>query len=87
MFVIDNGVDGFGLYRMDTWEHLRAFPTGFPLRCRPKQVAFGEDNKIVVGGSDRGNIYVFDRKTGAPLELLSHSSSGLVQAIAVSPRQ
>lgn len=87
MFVIDNGADGFSLHRMDTWERLRVFPTGFPLKRRPKHVIFGEDDGIIIGGSDRGSVFVFDRKTGEPLELLRHSPSGLIQAVAVSRRQ
>lgn len=50
----------------------------------PKQVAFGEGAKIVVGGSDNGSVYLFERKSGELLETLRHSSTGLVQSIAVS---
>ena len=45
---------------------------------------FGEDGKVVVGGSDHGVVYVFDRRTGSRLDILRHADAGLVQTIAVS---
>lgn len=50
----------------------------------PKQVSFGEEGTILVGGSDHGAGYVFDTATGCPLDLLRHSERGLVQTITVS---
>ena len=51
--------------------------------CYPKQVLFGEDSTILVGGSDHGAVYIFDTVTGCPLDLLCHSDRGLVQTITV----
>jgi outer membrane protein assembly factor BamB len=82
-FVVDNARNGFDLYQLDTATHIRTFPTGNPSRHLPKQVAFGEDSKVVVAGSDHGAVYVFDRKTGKPLEVLHHADKGLVQTITV----
>lgn len=45
---------------------------------------FGEDGKVVVGGSDHGVVYVFDRRTGSQLDILHHANAGLVQTIVVS---
>jgi hypothetical protein len=49
-----------------------------------KQIQFGEDGRVLVGGSDCGKVYVFDRKTGLIVDSLSHDDHGLAQAIAVS---
>ena len=49
-FVVDNARNGFDLYQLDTATHIRTFPTGNPSRHLPKQVAFGEDSKVVVAG-------------------------------------
>ena len=49
----------------------------------PKNVAFGEDGKVVVGGSDNGNVYVFALNTGAPIEILRHGGR-TVQAVQAS---
>ena len=49
----------------------------------PKQVVFCEDHKAVVGGSDHGHVYVFDRRSGQTLDKLPHDDKGMVQTIAV----
>lgn len=84
VFAIDNVANGFSLHRAESAECIRNFPTGIPTKRVSKQVAFGEGGKVVVGGSDHGAVYIFDRKTGAPIQVLRHSAKGLVQAIAVS---
>lgn len=83
LFVIDTVTNGFGLYQLDNVNWKRNFTTGTPTRKVPKQVAFGEDSRIVVGGSDHGAVYVFDRKTGSPLHILRHSDNGSVQTVTV----
>jgi WD40 repeat protein len=85
VFVVDNATDGFTLYRLEgKGEPVRTFVTALPSLSVPKQVAFGEEGKVVVGGSDTGLAYIFDRKTGQVLETLHHADAGLVQTIAVS---
>ncbi|KAG1740751.1 uncharacterized protein EDB91DRAFT_1052909, partial [Suillus paluster] len=87
VFIIDNATDGFTLYRLKgKVEPIRTFMTALPSVSVPKQVAFGEEGKVVVGGSDNGLAYIFDRKTGQVLETLHHADAGLVQTIAVSIR-
>ncbi|KAG1896269.1 uncharacterized protein F5891DRAFT_936671, partial [Suillus fuscotomentosus] len=82
VFVVDNATDGFTLYRLEgKGEPVRTFVTALPSLSVPKQVAFGEEGKVVVGGSDNGLAYIFDRKTGQVLETLHHTDAGLVQTI------
>jgi hypothetical protein len=38
---------------------------------------------VVVGGSDHGTVYVFDRKTASIVQLLQHSDCNMVQTITV----
>ena len=80
LMVIDNG-EGFSTHHLWTGTYIRSFPTGKPTKRYPKQVAFGEHDSIIVGGSDHGAVYVFDHDTGGPLD---HSDRGLVQTITVS---
>ena len=54
------------------------FPTGTPIKAMLKQVAFAEDLRLVVRGSDHSSVYVFDRRTRAPLDVLHHADKGLV---------
>ena len=83
--MVDNATDGFDLYNLETGSFVWNFPTGIPKKRYPKQVAFGEDARMVVGGSDHGAVYVFDRKTGNIMDILHHADKGLVQTITVSP--
>ncbi|KIP01227.1 hypothetical protein PHLGIDRAFT_123544 [Phlebiopsis gigantea 11061_1 CR5-6] len=84
LLAFDNVTDGFSLHRMDTLECTRTFPTGTPVKHRSKQVEFGEGGEVVVGGSDHGVAYVFDRATGVQLDVLRHAQKGMLQAIATS---
>ncbi|KAG1901222.1 WD40-repeat-containing domain protein [Suillus fuscotomentosus] len=87
VFVVDNATDGFTLYRLEgTGEPVRTFATGLPNVSVPKQVAFREEGKVVVGGSDHGLVYIFERKTGQIIETLHHADAGLVQTISVSAK-
>jgi outer membrane protein assembly factor BamB len=87
VFVVDNATDGFTLYCLEgTGEPVRTFATGLPSVSVPKQVAFGEEGKVVVGGSDHGLVYIFERKTGQIIETLHHADAGLVQTISVSAK-
>ncbi|KIJ59117.1 hypothetical protein HYDPIDRAFT_33513 [Hydnomerulius pinastri MD-312] len=79
--VIDNATNGFTLYRLDSKDPICTYVADTPTVPVPKQVAFGEDSKVVVGGSDNGSIYIFDRRSGKLVERLQHSSTGLVQTI------
>ena len=80
--MVDNG-GGFSLHSLKMRTFLRSFPTGSPVMRYPKQVSFGEDSTVLVGGSDHGAVYIFDTVTGCPLDLLRHSDHGLVQTITV----
>ncbi|KAI6095107.1 hypothetical protein EDD16DRAFT_1502488, partial [Pisolithus croceorrhizus] len=83
LVVIDNATNGFTLYPLDCEDPIRYFvtePQSVPI---PKQVAFREESKIIVGGSDNGSVYLFERRTGQMLAKLAHSKMGLVQTITV----
>ncbi|KAG1719469.1 WD40-repeat-containing domain protein [Suillus lakei] len=84
LFVVDNTTDGFTMYRLEDEgeEPIRTFTTAVPSMSVPKQVAFGEEGRVVAGGSDNGLVYIFDRKAGELLETLRHANGGLVQTIA-----
>ncbi|KAG1739236.1 hypothetical protein EDD22DRAFT_851988 [Suillus occidentalis] len=86
IFVVDNVTDGFTMYRLEDEgeEPVRTFTTAVPSMSVPKQVAFGEEGRVVAGGSDNGLVYIFDRKAGELLETLRHANGGLVQTIACS---
>jgi WD40 repeat protein len=73
----------YKLYSLDPpMRCIRNFPTPTSSVHFPRQVSFAENERVVVGGSKEGVVYVFDTKTGAPLDLLHHSDCKVL-AIAV----
>ncbi|KAI5995113.1 WD40-repeat-containing domain protein [Pisolithus albus] len=84
IFIVDNAADGFTMYRLESGQPIRTFTMNLASIPVPKQVAFGEESKVAIGGSDTGCVYVFNRRTGALIETLRHTNSILVQTIAVS---
>ncbi|KAI0349224.1 WD40 repeat-like protein [Trametes cingulata] len=83
LLLVDNVSTGFDAWNLSSETHQRTFPTGKPIRFLPRQVHFADEAKTIVGGSDHGAVYVFDRKTGAPVDVLRHAQQGLVQTIAI----
>ena len=63
--------------------HIRSYSVGKPTVRFPKQVVFGEHGRVIVGGSDTGRIFIFDRESGAMLDALKHADGGLVQSVVV----
>ncbi|KAG1880913.1 hypothetical protein F4604DRAFT_1578642 [Suillus subluteus] len=87
VFVVDNATDGFTLYRLEGDEEpVRTFVTAALSVSVPKRVAFGAEGRLVIGGSDHGSVYAFERKSGKVFATLRHSNTGLVQTIAVGDR-
>ncbi|KAG6326352.1 hypothetical protein ID866_12737 [Astraeus odoratus] len=83
LFLIDNGVSGFSLHKMSDSSCIRTYDTK-PAKSYLKQVAFAENDTLVVGGSDNGGVYMFDKSSGALQRTLRHSKTGQVQMITVS---
>ncbi|KAI6137767.1 hypothetical protein BKA82DRAFT_3995037, partial [Pisolithus tinctorius] len=59
LVVIDNATNGFTLYLLDHGDPIQYFVTELQRIPIPKQVAFGEESKIIVGSSNNGSIYLF----------------------------
>jgi hypothetical protein len=86
-FVIDNVTTGFSLHQFGREDSVREYELKRkPSRHVPKQVAFAEDGKVVIGGSECGKVYVFDRESGGIIAMLHHGKGGMVQTITVSRR-
>jgi hypothetical protein len=82
--VIDNACNGFDAHQLENGTWKRTFPAGNPATKLPKQITYGEMGKVVVGGSDHGVVYVFDRATAATVQVLQHIDRCLVQTVTVS---
>lgn len=84
MLVVDSVMNGFNLHRLENGACLRNFPLPSREMYSPNQVALVENLKVVVGGSDHGIVYVFDRETGTAIDTLRHPTGGMVQTVTVS---
>ncbi|KAF8573981.1 WD40 repeat-like protein [Ramaria rubella] len=83
-FIIDNATNGFDIHQLDNGAHIHTLPTGIPKKRVLKQVTFGEDSQIIVGGSDHVIVYLFERESGRLITTLNHSADkGLVQTVAM----
>ncbi|KAG1796580.1 WD40-repeat-containing domain protein [Suillus variegatus] len=80
LFLIDNVTNGFSLHRLEDRACIRTYNTN-PVKTFPKQVVFGEQATLVVGGSDTGTIHVFDKNEGTLKQVLQHADRGRVQTV------
>ncbi|KIM34831.1 hypothetical protein M413DRAFT_32993 [Hebeloma cylindrosporum] len=84
MVVVDNLSDGMDLYNLDTAEYMETFLTRrTSANVFPKSVAFANQSRAVVGGSDHGIVYIFDRKSGHVIHSLKYAKKGGVETLAV----
>lgn len=81
--VVDNVANGFDLYNLDGGHFVRGFQTRDAKRTYPKGVAFANNSRAIVGGSDHGKVYIFEQKTGRLLKTVTHSGVGGVETLAV----
>ncbi|KAG1767309.1 WD40-repeat-containing domain protein [Suillus placidus] len=80
LFLIDNVMNGFSLHQLEDGACLRTYNTN-PVKTFPKQVVFGEQATLVVGGSDTGAIHIFDKNEGRVKQVLQHADRGQVQTV------
>ncbi|KAG6806449.1 hypothetical protein H0H93_003004, partial [Arthromyces matolae] len=80
---LDDPGEGIVLFRTDSWDRVRSYPIAAQKSMRPRQVAFAEDCKVVLGASDHGVVYVFDRKSGKEIDQL-RTGSHRILAVTVS---
>ncbi|KAG1765476.1 hypothetical protein EV702DRAFT_1051012 [Suillus placidus] len=73
-------MNGFSLHRLEDAVCIRTYNTN-PVKTFPKQVVFGVKATLVVGGSDTGVIYVFDKNEGMLKQVLQHANNGQVQTV------
>jgi hypothetical protein len=81
--VIDNVSNGFDIYRLDSGQFVRTLVTREPIKTYPKGVAFANNCQAIIGGSDHGYVYIFERKSGCILGKLAHARNDGVQTIEV----
>ena len=73
----------FQLYRLGNLEILKNFTAEAPAVLYPKQVVFGESERVIVGGTDRGCALVYDVESEGVIQTLRYPSGSLVQPVSV----
>lgn len=74
--VVDNVARGFNIYTLDTGSFVRTLEVGLPTKTYGKGIVFANGFRAVVAGSDHGQVYIFNHKSGAVLKKIYHSKSG-----------
>ncbi|KAJ3831798.1 WD40-repeat-containing domain protein [Lentinula raphanica] len=72
----------FQLYRLGNLEILKNFTAEAPAVLYPKQVVFGESERVIVGGTDRGCALVYDVESEGVIQTLRYPSGSLVQPVS-----
>ncbi|KAK0477251.1 hypothetical protein IW261DRAFT_1420975 [Armillaria novae-zelandiae] len=75
VFGIDDPSQGVALYRVLDGAKVKTLPVKATKTPRPQQVAFTQDSKIVVSGSDHGIIYMFERRDGSVSKLTTEGTA------------
>ncbi|KAK0487972.1 WD40-repeat-containing domain protein [Armillaria novae-zelandiae] len=75
VFGIDDPSQGVALYRVLDGAKVKTLPVKAMKTPRPRQVAFTQDSKIVVSGSDHGIIYMFERRDGSVSKLTTEGTA------------
>ncbi|OJA19606.1 hypothetical protein AZE42_10260 [Rhizopogon vesiculosus] len=78
-------MNGFSLHQLDNGACICTYNTN-PLETFLKQVIFGEKATLVVGGSDDGVIYIFNKNEGMLKQVLRHADKGQVQTVMTYDR-
>ena len=82
--VIVSANNGFNIYKIDSGNFVRTLVTRDPIKTYPKGVAFANHGQAIVGGSDHGLVYIFERRSGQIITTLKHGKDEGVQTIGVS---
>lgn len=72
------------IYRLEDGSRLKSFPVKVTKKKRIRNVAFVDDCRVVVSGSDHGVVYLFDRRSGKKVDELKVHSYEWVQSVTVS---
>lgn len=85
--ITDDPSSGVDLHRLDHNGHqkVKSFKIPITKKMRVRKVCFANKYGELVGGSDHGVIYVFDRRDGTTVDELKIDASEWAQTVTVSP--
>lgn len=80
--ILDDVSQGVALYKLSVTDRVKTF--AIPCRQRrSRNVAFHDSGRSVITGSDHGNVYIFDRRTGKSSDVIHTGVTDWVQSVAV----
>ncbi|KAJ3716691.1 WD40-repeat-containing domain protein [Lentinula raphanica] len=74
--------EGFQIHDLESLELIQNFETQNPIVHFPKHVVFGEEDHVIIGGTDRGCALVYNVSTGTVMQTLAYPRGGLVQHVS-----
>ncbi|KAK7446672.1 hypothetical protein VKT23_014367 [Stygiomarasmius scandens] len=78
--ILDDVTQGVALYKLSTPDRVKTFAVPCDER-RSRSVSFHDDGSKIVCGSDHGNIYIFDRRTGLVHDIIFIGTKDWVQSV------
>ncbi|KAL0063175.1 hypothetical protein AAF712_009969 [Marasmius tenuissimus] len=82
-FILDDASQGVALFKLSASERLKTFAVASGER-RSRNVCFHDGGRAIITGSDHGNVYVFDRRTGEVSDVIDIGVRDWVQSIATT---
>lgn len=80
--IIDDVSQGVAVFKFSTTDRLKTFDVPFTTR-RLRSVAFHDGNSAIITGSDHGQVYIFNRRTGDVIDKIDIGIKDWVQSVAV----
>lgn len=84
VFCIDDPHEGVALYQLHSSTRLLTCKVPVTKSMRARKISFAEDCKVIIGGSDHGIVYVFDRQSGKVVDKLMTDTDDWVQTVTAS---
>ncbi|KAE9382523.1 YVTN repeat-like/Quino protein amine dehydrogenase, partial [Gymnopus androsaceus JB14] len=72
----------FEKYELSTLNLVQTYSDSPPVVFFPKQIIFAEGDTRVVGGTDRGEIVIYNARNGELVQKLPYPKGGLVQSVS-----
>jgi hypothetical protein len=80
--ILDDVSQGIALYKLSTTDRVKTFSVPSS-QCRSRHISFYDGGSAIITGSDHGNVYIFDRRTGKVQDIINIGVQDWVQSITV----
>jgi WD40 repeat protein len=81
-YILDDTSQGVALYKLSGSERVKTFAIDTNEQ-QSRNVCFHDGGKAIVTGSEHGDVYVFDRRTGEVNDIINVGCKDWVQSVTV----